>query len=302
MKKSLFLSFLCGALLLISCGPSSSNSPLKTSATNNVSRVSFMPANDLWMEDNINFVDNGMTEKLFNEIIDGVEKVYAPIVKELGGNLVLHKDWASTEVNAYADREDGNWNVTLLGALARRPEITEDGFAMVVGHEISHHLGGFPLYNQGDWASNEGNSDTVSFLAVAKNLWGYSVYNENITDIDPEAKRLCDKYFTTNNEINLCYRKMNAGYSLANLLGALGGTKVNFKTPDKKIVKKTSNAHPAAQCRLDTMAAATLCDVAWDDTVIPQTEQEMAKQSCINSSKTEYDIRARPRCWFKQTI
>jgi hypothetical protein len=301
MRKSLFLGFLCGALLLIACGPSSSNSPLKASAISNVVK-SWVEDNDLWMEDNIDFVDNGMTEELFNKIIDGVEKVYAPIVKELGGNLVLHKDWASTEVNAYADREDGNFNVTLLGGLARRSEITEDGFAMVVGHEIAHHIGGFPLYNQGDWASNEGNSDTISFLAVAKNLWGYSVYNENITDIDPEAKRLCDKYYTSEKDMNLCYRKMNAGYSLANLLGTLGGTNVNFKTPDKKIVKKTSNSHPKAQCRLDTMVASTLCDIAWEDKVIPQTEQEMAKQSCINHSKTEYDIQARPRCWFKQTI
>ena len=253
----------------------------------------FMPDNNLWMEDG--FVDNGMTEAIFNDIIDNVASYYKPIVAELGGNLVIIKKWKDPTVNAYADQNDGNWNVTMFGGMARRGEVTQDGFAMVLSHEIGHHLGGFP---NSDWAANEGQSDYFAFQAAAKVIWA----NEDNTGIavNPDGKALCDKYLNSTQDPDLCYREMNASYSLANVLAALGGTKISFKTPDKTIVRTTDNAHPEAQCRLDTYVAGNLCAVKWNSKVIPQSESASAKQLCINTDTNGgYSIQARPRCWFK---
>ena len=251
-----------------------------------------MPENDLDKQDGL--YDNGMTEDQFNAIIDSVTKYYEPIVQNLGGTLVVERNWDDSTVNAYAERNDGNWNVHMFGGLARRPEITPDGFAMVLSHEIGHHLSGFPFVS--DWAANEGQADTFATHVAANIIWtnNYST----ITNVNSDGKNLCDKYLPANKDKNLCYREMNANYSLASLLAALGRTKVNFTTPDKTIVKKTNNEHPNAQCRLDTYVAGTLCGVLWDNSVIPKTETESAKYSCMGSKNGPYPIQARPLCWF----
>jgi hypothetical protein len=288
MLRFLVLATILFAFGLIGCGNEINAKVSGVTATTTIK--SFMPENDLANEDGF-VAGNNMTEERFNEIIDSVVKYYEPIVSDLGGNLVVNRNWDDSTVNAYADRNDGNWNVSMFGGLARRQEISDDGFAMVIAHEIGHHIAGYPFVR--DWASDEGNSDTFSTGAAGKLIWG-NEDNSNIA-VHPTAKDLCDKYAS---DRNLCYREMNAGYSLARLLGALGGTKVSFDTPDKSIVKKTAHEHPKAQCRLDTYVAATLCDVKWNNGLIPQNAAEMAKSSCMSASKTDYDIRARPRCWF----
>lgn len=279
------------SLVFFACGSNSEGSKVSGEIHSKTIKT-FMPENNLWQEDG--FMDNGMTEEKFNEIIDYVGKAYKPIVELLGGNLVIKGDWNDSTVNAYADREDGNWNVSMFGGLARRAEVTEDGFAMVIAHEISHHIGGYPFVQE--WAANEGNSDTGAFLAVAKYVWQSD--DIKVTEVDPEAKKLCTKYYKE--DMDSCYRQMNAAYSLANLLGQLGGKQVKFETPSKAVVSRTKNSHPEAQCRLDTMVSAILCDVPWNYNVIPQTKAEMAKQSCVYADVDgKYNIRNKPRCWYK---
>jgi len=287
--------FIClFALILFGCG-SQSPSKIQSTTTSHI-KASFLPENDLWKEDGL-IAGNGMTEEMFNQIMDEVRIIYEPIVKNLGGNLVIKGDYNDSTVNAYADREDGNWNVSMFGGLAKRSEITHDGFVMVIAHEVGHHIGGFPFVS--DWAANEGEADYFASIAAARTLWNGD--SKSTIEVDSEARKLCDKHME-NSELSLCYRQMNANYSIANLLGALGGTKVSFKTPDKSVVKKTNNEHPAAQCRLDTYVAGTLCKVQWDSNIIPQTESEMGKQSCVSKSKTKASIGSRPLCWFKPTI
>lgn len=251
-----------------------------------------MPENDLDKQDG--FYDNGMTEDQFNAIIDSVTKYYEPTVQNLGETLIVERNWDDATVNAYANQNGTEWQVHMFGGLARRPEVTPDGFAMVLSHEIGHHLGGFPFVST--WAANEGQADTFATHVAANIIWAndYSI----ITSVNPDGKNLCDKYLPANKDKNLCYREMNANYSLASLLAALGGTKISFTTPDKTIVRKTNNEHPNAQCRLDTYVAGTLCGILWDNNVIPKTETESAKYSCTGSKNGPYPIQARPLCWF----
>ena len=284
------LLVLVSSFVFFACG--GNNESRVSGEMQNKTMKTFMPENDLWQEDG--FMDNGMTEEKFNEIIESVRVVFEPIVKDLGGKLVIKGDFNDSTVNAYADREDGNFNVTMFGGLARRSEITEDGFAMVIAHEISHHTGGWPFVQ--DWASAEGMSDYGAFHAVAKLLWKDA--GQTVSEVDPVAKKICDENFK--GDLNLCYRQMNAAYSLSNLLGQLGGKQVSFSTPDNTIVKRTRTSHPNAQCRLDTMVGAALCDVDWNYGVIPQNKAEATKQSCMYPIVDgKYDIRNRSRCWFK---
>ena len=250
-------------------------------------KTTFMPDNDLNLQDGL--FDNGMTQTDFNNIIASVEDYYSGVVKNFKATLVINRLWNDSTVNAQAYQEGNIWYVDMFGGLARRPEITFDGFAMVLCHEVGHHLAGFPFVE--DWAANEGQSDYFAMQACAKNIWKD---NPTVKTIDPIAKKYCDQY--SPEDLNLCYREMNAGYSLAKLLGALGGSPVSFATPDKVIVRRTNSAHPNAQCRLDTYVAATLCGTQWQDSVIPQTEAESAEYLCTSN------IQARPKCWFKPTL
>ena len=71
-------------------------------------------------------------------------------------------------VNANASQRGRTWIVNMYGGLARRPEITPDGFAMVLCHELGHHMGGFPFVS--GWAANEGQSDLFATLSCGRIL------------------------------------------------------------------------------------------------------------------------------------
>ena len=47
--------------------------------------------------------------------------------------------------------------------------MTPDGFALVLCHELGHHLAGNPRVQA--WAANEGQSDYFSTQSCARELW-----------------------------------------------------------------------------------------------------------------------------------
>ena len=265
----------------------------------NTGWATFLPANNLNLEDSYSAAN--MTELQFNQTIDNVALFYAPIIKAHGATLKMVKAWTDSTVNAYAQQIGTSWQVNMFGGLARRPEVTLDGFALVVCHELGHHLGGFPYASS--WAANEGQADYFATLACGKNLWSEKL-EENATyrkTVDPVAKKYCDTVNAGVEEQDLCYRQMAAGMSLGKLLGVLGGTpNINYGTPDASKVTKTNNAHPAAQCRLDTYMAGALCLSTWDDALIPKTELISSKVTC--TAANEFEDGLRPLCWYKPTM
>jgi hypothetical protein len=123
----------------------------------------FAPENKL----NIPVSNNksGITEAQFHNMIDRVAAVYAPIITDMGAKLNVIRDWENGTVNAFASRSGDVWNVKMFGGLARHKTVTPDGFALVMCHEVGHHVGGAPKYGGGnDWASNEGQSDYFGTL------------------------------------------------------------------------------------------------------------------------------------------
>ena len=266
---------------------------------------SFMPENDLYLEDNP--TNRTVEYEMFHRVIDEAERIYAPIMESHGARLVIKRKWRNPTVNAFALQRGRNWEVNMFGGLARRPEVTADGFALVVCHELGHHLAGFPFVQR--WAANEGQSDYFATQSCARLLWQEQTEQNAAfrTVISETPKALCDAKWTTEDEQNLCYRTMMAGHSLASLLGAAGGGVPSFDTPDGSIVESTNNKHPRAQCRLDTYMAGALCEKSFDETLIPgksmgnqngpEAEREAADNSCARVDG--YDVHeTRPLCWF----
>ena len=104
----------------------------------------FMPKNDLYIPAGLEYYGGGIDEQIFNNVIDKISKVYEPIIKARGGNLKVNRLWTDGTVNASAQRQGSTYLLNMYGGLARHSRTTEDGFALVMCHELGHHLGGFP--------------------------------------------------------------------------------------------------------------------------------------------------------------
>lgn len=274
---------------------------------------SFLPPNDLNLQDNMNFAAN-ITQDEFNSIVDSIVDVYKPLAKAHGGNLKANKNWTDSTVNASANQLFWTWSVNMYGGLARRPEVTRDGFALVVCHELGHHFGGYPFVGGSGWAANEGQADYFATESCARKIWADQKEDNAAfrNQVDSYVKDRCDAIWKTEDEQNLCYRISVGGESLARLLAVLGqDSEPRYDTPDTKKVSKTDDQHPAAQCRLDTYLAGSLCAASFDSNIIPgrsnkkgegsiQAEQDAAKYSCTASSN--YSEGLRPACWFKARL
>ena len=274
--------------------------------------ATILPKNDLHLQDNLFTEDANMTEADFNQIIDQVIGAYNETVVGHGATLTANKLWSNPTVNASAQQMGNRWVVNMYGGLARRVEVTPDGFALVVCHELGHHLAGYFFYGQG-WASSEGQSDYFASQACARTIWkDQAAKNAAAREtVHATAKAGCDSRMKTETEQNLCYRTAMAGQSLAKLLSALGGTEADFDTPDDSVISSTQTRHPAGQCRLDTYFSGALCGKAFDKTVIPGrnhpdgqnslgAELESAEYSCTRAN--DEMIGSRPLCWFKPQI
>ncbi|MBX3039122.1 MAG: hypothetical protein KF789_00270 [Bdellovibrionaceae bacterium] len=273
----------------------------------------FMPPNGAHQMDRVERTSQ-ITEEQFNEIVDNVVKHWEPIAAAKGVKLVAHKLWNDSTVNAVAYQSGKTWNIEMYGGLARRPEVTPDGFALVVCHELGHHFGGYVFYGDNNWASTEGQSDYWATNVCAKVVWGNEFrQNESfrrIRNVPPSVQQACGNAFPSNtNQQGWCVRAAAGGHSLASLLAALGREKQpQFETPDTTVVTRTNTQHPRAQCRLDTYFAGSLCNKPFDLNVIPgkghakgqnskDAEAESMKYTCFAVEGMKEA--ARPTCWFK---
>jgi hypothetical protein len=257
----------------------------------------FLPDNDLYIPVGAK-TTGGLTEAQFNAVIDKVETIYAPIVSNMGGKLKINRKWDDGTVNANATRL-GGWIVNMYGGLARHSTITEDGFALVLCHEIGHHLGGAPKVGMilNKWASNEGQSDYFATLKCLRNTFKNDNNKSLVRKLNaPETLvKACNKAWKNSEDRAICVRNGMAGVSVAGLFAALRNKpEAQFDTPDTNVVKKTDDAHPAHQCRLDTYFAGALCEKDVNEDV---SQKDEVKGTCHGS--TGHKIGLRPLCWFK---
>jgi hypothetical protein len=281
-------------------------------------KATFLPI-DLNESDVPRMGASDMTEKEFRDIIRNLQTAFAPVAKKHGGNLSISGDWKSEKLNAGAQQIMGNWRVIISGALARRPELTADGFTLILCHELGHHLGGFSLAPpamplDGIWAANEGQSDYFAAHACARMIWGEEKEKNRLSRplVSPFVKERCDAVFSDEDSQNLCYRTNLGNESVIATMAALMKKEMpKFETPNTTPAEKTINSHPEIQCRLDSAFQGSLCPVEFNFNVIPgkgikggqfgkQAEMEAAQTSCTTIYK--HIIGNRPSCWFRSNF
>lgn len=238
---------------------------------------------------------NGMTKEKYLTIIKSVSDIYTPVVKEKGVNLLINNLWDNDIVNATATRGDKTWYVDMFGGLARNKFITDDGFALVICHELGHHLGGAP-HPETSWSSSEGQADYFGSMKCLRRVFekqdNIAVISKMTVDI--EVTKQCEMVYKNASEVALCQRVAMAGKSVAKFSNSLGGSSVNFDTPDTSVVSTTNDDHPNPQCRLDTFFQGILCDKSYDQ---ENDKDDPTIGACI--ARDGYKVGPRPLCWYK---
>ena len=103
----------------------------------------------------------------FHLLIDKVEKVFNPVFFKQGKKLKINRYWESPVVNASDQLLSDESVINMYGGLARHSKMTTDGLALIICHEIGHHIGGAPKYHSrenGNWGSSEGQADYFATL------------------------------------------------------------------------------------------------------------------------------------------
>lgn len=243
----------------------------------------------------------GISQAEFNQIMDRTEKIFGPVVAKAGGKLVVNRLWTDPTVNASAEQRGSNWYLNMYGGLARHRETTYEGMALVVCHELGHHLGGAPKYgggwNQNEWATNEGGADYYAGLKCLRYFFAQDDNDKIVAKakIDALAKQRCVSEFKIKSDQLICMRTSLGGASVAGLFMDLNGSQVRpeYSTPDLSEVASTNDEHPDTQCRMDTYLAGAVCHI---DRAIPNSQTDFKAGSCVQGVDT---IGWRPRCWFQ---
>lgn len=274
-------------------------------------KTGIMEDNDLRIYSYEKANTNGMTSEVFHNVINEIEEIYKPIFSEKGKKLFINKDWEDSVVNAYAKLEGRDAYVHMSGGLARHPVINADSLALVVCHEVGHHIGGTPTKGLGyyngrvSWASNEGQAD---YWGALKCMRRFLANKDNVAYVSkievPEFVRsACEERKHEVNDQAICMRTVLAGYSLANMFRSIRVSngrsmpELSFVDKDPNVVKNMDDAHPKPQCRLDTYFSGSLCDKEINESV-SYTDFDQGVCTKVRG----YDFGIRPRCWFKPPV
>lgn len=258
----------------------------------------FMPAGPLQNLIVATLPSKGITKVQFINASDRVLKVAGVATSAYGQKLIVKRSWIDPEVNASAGVTlTGKWLMTLSGGLARLEGMTQDGYELVLCHELGHLVGGFPyfpstnIFIEEDLTS-EGQSDYWATQTCIKEVWKDDLIVES--NLEQKFKDKCNKVYASALDRSICYRSLEASVSnFVTLAKSSKRKEPSLDLKDTEEVKKTNFRHPKYQCRLDTSVAGSLCVNNLDITQkSPTTEKTALEQSCVE----EHD--ARPRCWF----
>jgi hypothetical protein len=240
---------------------------------------------------------SGLNEQDFNQILDQVQTVMGPeIKKRLNKNLIINRLWADPTVDAYATRDDDNNPVIVMnGGLARHPQMTKDGFLLLVCHELGHHLGGAPKILRGNsglrgWSSAEGQADYYATSKCLPLFFQSGIENKNYDyDIDSTIQSAA----LTKCRDNTCARIVLSGLAVSQVFASLikGSPGPSLQAYDPVKVDKTIYNHPNPQCRLDTYLSGANCDAAIE---IPFDIKDPKIGACVKEQGS------RPMCWFQE--
>jgi hypothetical protein len=259
-----------------------------------------LPPNKLYIP--ISNESEGLSKLQYDAVIDKVEKIYAPIVTGHEGVLVVNRDWPNGTVNAGTTRSGQGvyWNLNLYGGLARHRYMTEDAYALVICHELGHHIGGAPkkvISDSPDWSSTEGQADYWATLKCLRTVFQDDENHLEIREetVPPIVFKECKNSFPVKKESALCIRLAMAGKALSKISAVARRTDFPiFETPDPEIVRQIYEKHPLPQCRLDSYFQGALCPLALTSTVSQEDEMQ---GTCHPQNGDQTGMR--PLCWYR---
>jgi hypothetical protein len=264
------------------------------------SLASILPPNHLRIPPSEKF--SGLAEHRYHAVIDQFESLYSPVLTALGAKLKIDRRWESPIVNAGTYRDEGgkHWHINLHGGFARHRYITEDGYTLVICHELGHHIGGAPKklsIPAIDWSSNEGQADYFGTLKCLRKIFEADDNQAVIRDmkIPGKVSNACENSFSGKNEQAICIRTSMAGLAVANVMADSQGVALpSFEGRDTREVAFTMENHPRVQCRLDTYFEGSVCPVNHYD---PVSQVNEVNGTC--HPRRGFVQGNRPHCWFK---
>lgn len=256
-----------------------------------------VPENDLYIPESPKNAPTGITKEQFDDIIDETATIFAPIIARKGAQLLIQKNWADGTVNARAIPEGKKWILKLYGGMARHPEMTADGYALVVCHELGHHLGGAPKKTR-SWATSEAQADYFATLKCLRRMFLNDDNRAELVGKKYSVKLInsCKEAWPNKEDYYICVRSGAAGLSVSKVFQAMSRstTAASFTTPDRTVVSTTNLEYPSYQCRLDTYFQGSICTV--DETVELSNANELLG---VCHPRNGHKTGNRPSCWYK---
>lgn len=243
---------------------------------------------------------NQLNKEDIDKIIHRVHSAYKDTVRSLGAELEINNNWNSLEISASTDRVQNKYIINLEGGISKHHLMNSDSIAMILCHELGHHIGGAPKYPPiiSTWASTEGQSDYFGSSKCFKKVF---ISDDNVDlirnlNIPKVVQMKCEDSYINHNDVSLCIRSAISSKRVVELLKSLRSAtdEISFNTPDLSVVEETNIAHPLPQCRLDTYLSGSLCNIDFNlsfDALDPRIG------ACNRIDG--YNIESRPLCWFK---
>lgn len=219
---------------------------------------SFFPENDLYIPEDEGFAA-AVDEMRFHRIIDigeALSRKFAEMNKE---RVYFERKWSSGRVNADVMRNNqGVVRIRMYGGLARHPDITPEGLALVMAHEIAHAYCWMwnknPVYIAPEFKMcSEGNAD-YDGAYILQHALPYMADMELDLSYGKKMFEACDTDVAVSSTSN-CIARLNAGLSVTRLLAKLAREKASsYDKRDTRVVRRTQRSYPdTVQCRLDNM-------------------------------------------------
>jgi hypothetical protein len=197
---------------------------------------------------------------IFHTTIDALDALYRQDVADAAATLRISRDWQGDREDAWSARSGNTWRMWLYGGLARRPELTTDGWRTILCHEMGHFFGGEPLGRGG--LAAEAQADYYATSVCLPRLWGDSTFQdapatEQNPDLPAAIVESCDQWDTERAAI--CRRSLRAAWTTLHMAANDREQPApDFLTPDASVVDQTITRYPSVQCRLDTFVAGAL--------------------------------------------
>lgn len=237
-----------------------------------------------------------VTEDQSREVIQRLSTLYAQDVAALGGRLDI-AELDTMRFDAFANQmPNGDFQVRLTKAVRFQQEMSLDGYTLIACHEIGHHVGGAPLFTNGQM-SVEGEADYFGNLKCMRRYLESLPASELFAGPKPSLDLVarCAKKFSNSTEVQVCARSLQASIDLGRVLDVMSGVAIQpnrLDTPDTSVVSETFEDHPATQCRVDTYRAGALCEVSLREPISRTDPNAGVCNQRIDPAQQ------RPRCFY----